>query len=310
MIKSELVAVCSRSFSKNLILREELLKKYCNVKFNDEGVVLSGESLIDFLSDAKKAIVALEKVDKFVLEYLPNLEVISKYGVGLDMIDLDSMRKYNKRLGWSAGVNRRSVSELVVAFAICMLRKVPQSYREILQGGWHQMPGGLLSGRTVGIIGCGNIGQDLVKLLRGFDCRILVNDIAPPIKFCEENSLQLVSIEDLLQQSDVVSIHIPLDGSTKGILNKSRLSLMRPQSILINTARGGLVDEDALKDMLKDQKLLAAAFDVFSIEPPNDMELLSLKNFLATPHIGGSAVEAILAMGRAAIDGLDDNFIP
>ena len=310
MLKAEPVVVCSRSFSKNLILREELLRKYCNVKFNDEGVVLSGESLINFLSGAKKAIVALEKVDKFVLESLPDLEVISKYGVGLDMIDLDSMRKYNKRLGWSAGVNRRSVSELVIAFAISMLRQIPQSHRDILKGGWHQMSGGLLSGRTVGIIGCGNIGKDLVKLLRGFGCRILVNDIAPPICFCEENGLQLASIEELLRQSDVVSLHVPLDSSTKEILNRSRLSLMRPQSILINTARGGLVDEDALKDMLKDQKLLAAAFDVFSIEPPNDMELLSLKNFLATPHIGGSAVEAILAMGRAAIDGLDENYIP
>jgi len=107
-----------------------------------------------------------------------------------------------------------------------------------------------------------------------------------------------------------VTLHVPLDDSTRGLLNKERLSLIKPTAILINAARGGLVDEVALKAALIDKRLAGAAFDVFADEPPQDMELLALPNFLATPHIGGSSEEAILAMGRAAIQGLDENEIP
>src|SRR4051794_34734664 len=119
------VAVCSRSFSKNPVLRAELLARYPAATFNDAGQSLAGESLVAFLRGHDRAITALEAIDEAVLSLLPDLEVISKYGVGLDMIDLSAMRKYGKRLGWTGGVNRRSVSELVVAFAITMLRNVP-----------------------------------------------------------------------------------------------------------------------------------------------------------------------------------------
>ena len=128
------VAVCSRSFSRNLLLREELCKRYAHVTFNDEGKILSGLSLVEFLEGHSKAITALEIVDEKILSKLPDLKVISKYGVGLDSIDLKSMNKYGKRLGWTGGVNRRSVSELVIAFAILMLRNIVPSSVEVKQG--------------------------------------------------------------------------------------------------------------------------------------------------------------------------------
>ena len=119
-----------------------------------------------------------------------------------------------------------------------------------------------------------------------------------------------MALEDLLARSDVVTFHVPLDDSTRGLLNAQRFALMKPTAVLINAARGGLVDELALKSALMEGRLAAAAFDVFAEEPPSDTELLRLPNFLATPHIGGSAEEAILAMGRAAIQGLEENDIP
>jgi D-3-phosphoglycerate dehydrogenase len=283
---------------------------YKYVTFNDLGRQLEGDDLVEFLRGHDKAITGLEPLDEYVLSRLPELKVVGKYGVGLDMIDLDAMREHGKRLGWTGGVNRRSVSELVIAFAIAMLRHVPAAHREVLAGNWRQHVGGYLTKRTVGIIGCGNIGKDLVSLLKVFDCPILVYDIRDYREFYESHAIEAVSLEDLLTRSDIVTLHVPLDESTHNMLDAQRLALLKPTAVLINAARGGLVDERELKVMLRDKRLAAAAFDVFAVEPPQDFELLGLPNFLVTPHIGGSANEAILAMGMAAIDGLDHHEIP
>ena len=306
----ERVAVCSRSFSMNPLLRLELLARYPRVTFNDEGLRLAGDSLVEFLRGHDKAIVALEIIDDAVLACLPELAVISKYGVGLDSIDTAAIRARGKRLGWTAVVNRRSVSELALSFAISLLRQVPQASREVLSGIWRQHVGGQLTGRTVGIVGCGHVGQDLIGLLVPFHCPILVHDIREYPEFYAKHSVRTMNLDDLLTEADVVSIHLPLDDSTREMVDARRVSLMKPTAVLINTARGALVDETALKHALRAGRLAAAAFDVFAAEPPEDQELLNLPNFLATPHIGGSAREAILAMGRAAIDGLDVNHIP
>jgi phosphoglycerate dehydrogenase-like enzyme len=223
---------------------------------------------------------------------------------------LAAMRDYGKRLGWTGGINRRSVAELVISCAIAMLRHIPAAHREVLSGVWRQHVGGYLTGRTVGIVGCGHVGKDLVPLLRAFDCPILANDILDFRDFYAANGVESVDLEQLLRRSDVVTLHVPFNQSTRGFIDARRLALLKPTAVLINAARGGLVDEIALKNMLRDGSLAAAAFDVFAVEPPADQELLTLPNFLVTPHIGGSAHEAILAMGRAAIRGLDENEVP
>ncbi len=304
------IAVCSRSFSRNPLLRKELLARYQHVKFNDDGLKLEGDDLIAFLKGHNKAITALEKINDDVLSQLPDLAVIGKYGVGLDMIDIEAMRHHGKRLGWTGGVNRRSVSEMVIALIITMLRHFPTAHNEVLNGTWRQHVGGLLSGRTVGIIGCGHIGKDLATLLQPWGCTLLANDILDFPEFYAANKVEAVSLTTLLRQADVVTLHVPLNETTQNMLSAKYLRLMKPSAILINLARGGLVDEIEVREMLKSNRLGAAAFDVFHTEPPEDKELLKLPNFFVTPHIGGSAEEVILAMGRAAIDGLDSNIIP
>ncbi len=304
------VAVCSRSFSRNPLLRNELKARYQHVTFNDNGDSLQGDDLVAFLRGHNKAITALELIDNGVLSRLPELQVISKYGVGIDMLDLDAMRRHGKRLGWTGGVNRRSVSELVISFAISMLRHVPVAHNEVKCGVWRQHVGGLLSGRTVGVIGCGFVGKDLIGLLAPWGCTFLANDILDMPEFYAKFGVQSVSIEELLQRSDIVTLHVPLDSSTRNMLDAKRLSLMKKSAILINAARGGLVDEVALKEMLLANNLAGAAFDVLEVEPPHNQDLIKLPNFFVTPHIGGSAQEAILAMGRAAIHGLENNELP
>lgn len=299
------VAVCSRSFSRNKVLREKLSERYPLSTFNDEGVKLQGDSLVAFLKGHEKAIIALENIDETILKQLPELEVISKYGVGLDMINIDSLKVHGVRLGWTGGVNRRSVSELVISSSISLLRNVPIANIEVKDGLWRQHIGRQLSDLTVGIIGCGNIGKDLVELLGAFGSKVLVYDILDFPEFYSKNNVTPVGVDTLLRNSDIVTLHLPLDDSTKNILNKDRLNLMQSSAILINYSRGGLLDEDELLEMLIGGKLAGAALDVFNKEPPENNKLINLSNCLVTPHIGGSSEEAILAMGRVAISGLD-----
>lgn len=300
------VAVTSRSFSKHEELRNELLKRYPETDFNDLGESLSGKRLVEFLSGHAKAITALETLDESILQQLPELAVISKYGVGLDMLDLTAMSAMGKKLGWTSGVNRRSVSELALSFMIASLRNFPYCQKEIFAGRYRQIRGRELSGRTVGIIGCGNIGKDLVGMLKPFNCKILVNDIVNYAEFYLKHNIQAVCKEELLSKAEIVTLHVPLDDSTRGMIGKEELKLMKPESVLINTARGNLVDEKALLEGLKAGQPGAAAFDVLAQEPPLDFELINHDHFLISPHIGGSTEEAIWAMGMAAIAGLDN----
>lgn len=304
------VAVTSRSFSRNPVLRAELLECYPNVRFNDEGRTLSGDDLVEYCRGSSKIIMALERIDDRFLSALPELQVISKYGVGTDMLDTDALVKHEIRLGWKGGVNKRSVSELVIAFSIALLRHIVPATAELSTGNWQNRVGRCITGRTFGIVGCGHVGKDLARILRAFDCQVLANDILDFPDFYAANDVKPVQLEELLQKADIVTLHVPLDQSTTNLLNRDRLAIMKSESVLINAARGGIVDEQALKSMLQTNRLAGAAFDVFAMEPPEDIELLRLPNFLATPHIGGSTEEAILAMGRAAIEGLDENEIP
>lgn len=297
------VAVTSRSFSRHPVLRAELLQRYPDTLFNDEGVSLRGENLVEFLRGREKAITALEPIDEELLCRLPELKVISKVGVGLDMVDLDAVERRGIQLAWSPGTNSRSVAELVVAMILSLLRHLSTLSREVREGRWRQPKGRLLSDKTIGVIGYGNVGRDLAELVAGFGCRVLAHDLRPLSDLADH--VHAASLEKLLREADVVSLHLSLNESTSRIMDAERLSLMKPTAILVNTARGGLVDEDALASLLHEGRLAGAGLDVLEHEPPVDSPLVGLDNALLTPHIGGSTEEAILAMGRAAIDGLD-----
>ncbi len=304
------VVVASRSFSRHPVLRKALTARYAATTFNDEGRLLVGRCLIDFLQGHDKAIIALERLDNAVFAALPGLKVVSKYGVGLDMIDLRAMEAAGVKLGWTPGVNCRSVAELVISASIALLHRVPAASRELLQGTWRQVVGRQLTGRTVGIVGCGHVGKEVAILARAFSSRVLAHDILDFQEFYQAQHVEPVDLTTLLRASDVITIHLPLDESTRMMINAERLALVKPDAVFINMARGGIVDEEALYQMLRNGRLAGAALDVFQDEPPCDRALLTLANVIATPHIGGSSEEAILAMGLAAISGLDSARLP
>jgi D-3-phosphoglycerate dehydrogenase len=300
------VAVASRSFAKNAVLRQELLERYPDAVFNDTDRVLAGDELSRFLRGHSKAITGLDVLDEAVFRAVPELRLVSKYGVGLDMIDLDAARRHGVVVRWTPGVNRQSVAELTIAFMIALCRRLVPLAGDLRAGIWgHGRGARQISSLTIGIIGCGHVGKTVARLCRAFGARVLANDIVDYPQFYREHDVEPVSFEALLRGSDIVTVHTPLDASTRGLVDARAMSLMKPSAYLINTARGGIVDEPALTRALLEHRLAGAAADVFAVEPPNDLELLRLPNFLGTPHVGGSTIDAVLAMGRAAIAGLE-----
>ena len=304
MDESSRVGVCSRSFSRNETLRKEILDRHHTVKFNESGLSFDASSLIEFLEDCTAAIIALERISEEVLCQLPNLEAISKFGVGLNNIDLVACEKYNVRVGWTAGVNASAVAELAIIMMLSLLRKVPESQHHVLRGGWQQVVGRQLAKATVGLIGCGNVGKEVVKLLQPFQAEVVAFDILPDREFSEEYGVRFVDLNSLLESSDVVSLHIPLTDENRDFMSPSRIRLLKENAILINTARGGVLNEDAALSALKTGRLGGLGLDVLETEPPMKVDRFDDPRILLTSHIGGSSETAILSMGRAAIEGL------
>jgi len=300
-------AVASRSFSKDQRLRDELAARYASIRWNSTDRVLAGQELIDFLRGHERAITGLDRLDAQVFGALPELRMISKYGVGLDMIDLDAARRHGVSVRWTPGVNRQAVAELTIAFMLALSRRIVPLAVEMRDGGWRQPGGRQISSAVVGIVGCGHVGQQVAQLCRAFGAEVIANDIRAYDEFYRAHAVTPVDLGTLLARSDFVTLHVPLDASTRDLIGARELASMKPTAFLINAARGGIVDESALQDALIGARLAGAAFDVFATEPPINRELLRLQNFLATPHIGGSTDEAVLAMGRAAIAGLDES---
>jgi phosphoglycerate dehydrogenase-like enzyme len=305
-MRGMVVAVASRSFSRNPILRRELIDRYPDARFNDTNRVLSGAELIEFLRGADTAIIGLDLLDASVFEALPALRLVSKYGVGLDMIDLDAARRHGVAVRWTPGVNRQSVGELTLAFMIVLARSIHPLANELSGGAWRQPGGRQISSATIGVVGCGQVGQTVARLCRALGASVVANDIRDYAAFYREHDITPMPLDTLLRTADIVSIHVPLDQSTRNLIDADALALMKPSAFLINTARGGIVDEQALTAALVGGRLAGAAADVFAVEPPGASPLLQLPNFVGTPHVGGSTVEAALAMGRAAIAALEE----
>jgi|TARA_B100001059_G_scaffold9555_1_gene7828 D-3-phosphoglycerate dehydrogenase len=315
------VAITSRSFSANKYLVEELRARYANITLNNSGKTLVGSELLEFLDGQNKVIVGLENFDKNLIDQLPELKVISKFGVGLNNIDLESMKEHSISLGFQPGTNKQSVAELALMHIFIALRKAPSSKEDICNNIWSQNKGHELFGKTIGIIGFGNIGQRLAELLEPFKCKIVFYD---GIEFSKEelvdkfpsrsedfiNNLQQSSLNEVLKEADIVSIHIPLLEETQNLISVDELACLKKDVRIINTSRGGIVDEKALEDFLNQNKNAFAAFDVFETEPAFNHPLLKLNNFYATSHLGSMTIEGVISMGIAAINGLDENRIP
>jgi D-3-phosphoglycerate dehydrogenase len=300
------VAVTSKSFSKNEHLINELKKHFDDIRLNLTGHLLEGDELINFLKDCDGIIVALEQMTPEVINQLPKLKIISKFGVGLNNIDLEYCKQKNIKIGWSAGVNKTSVAEMTLGFMLMLIRNLYITSNKLSNGTWDKDGGFSLYGKTIGVIGVGHIGKELINLLKPFGCIILVNDIINQDSYYEQNGLVEVNLQELISRSDIITVHTPLTKDTNQSINKNVFDSMKDTAFIINTARGEIVNLTDLKEALKFDKIAGAAIDVYDSEPPKHKELLSLPNLICTPHIGGNSKEAVLAMGMSAIKNLKD----
>lgn len=307
MFKEPSIVVVSRTFSNVPELVTELRSYFPNVKFNPDRK-LAGDALSDFIGEAEGALIALEEVDSAILSKCPNLQIISKFGVGLDNIDKDSCKRKDVKIGWTGGVNKLSVAEMALGFMLALSRNLFKTSYELKRGIWDKDGGVELSNRTIGVIGVGYTGKEIIRLLAPFNCKILVNDIVDQSEYYTQAGVQEATKEQIYREADIITLHVPLTEDTERMINQETIALMKPGACVINAARGPLVDYGALKEALKSGRLSGAATDVYDEEPPKDKELLSLDNLICTPHIGGNSKQAVLAMGRSAIYHLREHF--
>jgi D-3-phosphoglycerate dehydrogenase len=302
------LAVAPPMVARHPRMRAELLAAFPEAVLYDGKRYMTEDELIEFLRDFDSAIIGFEPVTEKVLSALPKLRVISKYGAGCEHIDFYAMQRHGVRFGYTWGVNKLSVAELTLCFMIAAQRWIMPLNLAMRDG---ERPtyrnGRLLTGRVVGIHGCGNIGKEVVRLLQPFGCEILACDIQDYSNFYSQYGVKPVGMEELISRAEVISLHLPRTPKTLGLYSRDVVSRLRDQCVLINTCRGGIVDEETLLQRLNANTLMAAAFDVFAIEPAENDALIRHPNMLATPHIGASTEETRIAIVRAAIRGLTEH---
>lgn len=238
------------------------------------------------------------KVTSDIIENGDNLKVIGRAGMGLDNIDLEAADKKNIKVVNTPGQNSLSVAELVVGMILSIYRKIPRGTEGIKNDKWEkkQLKGLELSNKTLGIVGFGYIGKFLSDLVSGFNVNVLVYDVADiPADELEKHNAKKVSFEELLKNSDIITLHVPSNKHTHHLISEKEFEMMKDKAMIINAARGGIIDEKALLKYLENGKLIGAGLDVFEEEPPSGEfynKLLSLDNVVTTPHIGASTSEA------------------
>jgi D-3-phosphoglycerate dehydrogenase / 2-oxoglutarate reductase len=244
-------------------------------------------------------IAGVEPLTRNVLSKSKSLKVISRHGIGLNSVDLEAAAEMGIIVRNTPDAPTKAVAELALGSMLCLLRGIRKADVSIREGGWIRPMGALLYGKSVGIIGCGRIGTYLAHLLTGLGCRVTGYD--PYLK--EHDMIQLVSLDELLSGSDIVTLHIPYTRENHGLIGDDQLKMMKKDSLLINTARGGIIDEDALYSVLLRGDIAGAALDCFAAEPYVG-KLIELDNIILTSHIGSFAIEAKLDMEKQSLANL------
>lgn len=300
------VAVTTPYFDFFPELKAELAQRYPGARFRTSRHRLSEDEFIEHAKGCDAAVIGIENLSDRVFSALPDFKVLSLCSAGVDHIDPVLLNKHGIRMWWAAGINKVSVAELTVAYMILSVRRVHEFCSLLRRGEWKGPVGfgGDLRGRTVGIHGLGHIGKQVATLLQPFGVKLIASDKVDVSAFCRQYDVESVSAEELWARSDVLTIHLPRNAGTIGMYTREVLAKLKPGMVLINCARGGLVDEAALAERLTSGAIAAAAFDVFAVEPANGNPLIDLPNMFASPHIGATTRESWQAMLRSGMEGV------
>jgi phosphoglycerate dehydrogenase-like enzyme len=293
------VAVTPRSFRETPGEHLDRLGAAVDVRFPEVDRPLDEDEMVGLVRGCEGLIVGVDPVTARVLE-AGRLRVVVKYGSGMDNIDVAAAERLGVRVSSTPGANARSVAELAVALLLALARNVATHDRGVRQGSWKRVTGIELAGKRLGIVGYGAIGREVAEIAR----RGLGMDVVAHDPFVEEAGVPLRSLGEVLATSDAVSLHLPLTDETRGVIGEGELAAMKPTAFLINTARGGLVDEAALAEALRSGRLAGAALDGFEAEPLGASPLRELDNVVFSPHAGAATREAVLRTASRAVDQL------
>ena len=292
MSLNQSVLICDQVSST---LKEILEKNGLKVTYEPE---ITPEQIAEKIGNFEVVVVrSRTKMTRELIAKADKCKIIARVGIGLDNIDQDAAKEKNIRVINAVEGAITAVAELVIGLMISMAREISRADREIRNGNWikKELMGSELKGKYLGIVGLGNIGKRLGRLARALNMNIIGYDVVPiDDEFSKEVGLMKADLGTLLSSADYVSFHVPLLDSTRHMINAEKLKMMKNTARIINTSRGGVIDEEALYNSLKDGSLAGAALDVFEVEPATENKLITLPNFIATPHIGAQTKEAQL----------------
>lgn len=284
---------------------ERLREHGCEILINDKERAYNEAELIEVLPEINATIAGSEPYNGRTLAVAGSLRVIARVGVGYDMIDVAAATRHKVLVAMAFGTNHEAVADHAFALLAAICNQLPTYHQQIGGGQWGARFHRSLWKGTIGIIGLGRIGRALARRCAGFEMRILATDIAPDADYATANGIELVDLETLLKEADFVSVNAPHTPLTDKMINAERLALMKPDAYLVNTARGGLIDETALIDALRTKGIAGAGLDVMASEPlPDGSPLRDLDNLLLTPHCAGVSDMAVTLMLNRCIDSI------
>ena len=275
-----------------------------NVEFNTLGRKLTHDELIEQLPGAYATIAGSEPYDEKSLSVAPELRIIARWGVGYDQVDVDAATRNGVAVAMAFGANHEAVADATFSLMSSLANDVLQYHSLVAGGGWGGRYHVGLHRRTVGIIGMGRIGRAFARRCKGFEMRILGYDPLLPPSAVKDLGVELMPLEELLKESDFISLHAPRAPETENLINRDTLALMKSSAFLINTSRGNIIDESALVEALTSGGIAGAGLDVFAAEPPGNSQLLKLDNVLLMPHSAGASANAVEGVSQRCVDSI------
>ncbi len=299
------VQIGSRSFGKVYPEHiQQLEEAGCIVIPNGVGRAYRADELMDSLQNADAIITGTDELTADVIAAASKLKTIAKHGIGLETIDLDAARERGISVSATPMAVTDAVADLALALMLAAARKIVPAHISVCNGDWMNYTGMQLRGKTLGIVGLGRIGQQVWLRAKGFGMKAVAYDPYPNEEFAAENDVSFAPLDELLRIADVVTLHAPADSVVCPLLGADEISSMKQGALVINTARGVLIDEDALADALHSGHLGGAGLDAFVEEPLVDSPLTELENVVLTSHIGGSTFDGRRLMGEAVVENI------
>lgn len=302
---TEKILTTPRSYGRNMPeLFEQLEAAGYEVIKNPTGGILEKEQMKALIADCSGIIVGVDPLDAEVLACAPRLRAIAKYGVGVDNIDLDYCKAHGIKVSRTVGANSEAVADYAMTLIMAVARKAVMIDRKCRGRDWSKISTRDVSGATLGLFGLGAIGKHVAKRAQGFGMKVLAFDPYWPEEYARENNIIRADAETIFREADFISLHLPLMESTRNFVGEKEIAMMKRDAVIINTARGGLIDEAALLRALKEGRIYGAGIDAFAQEPPEDPAWFELDNVVIGSHCAASTTGATQNMGRMATQNI------